>query len=323
MTDKTLQTSSLFRRRGRRERLSRKLFSLIALCDTLTNSYPTLHFLTFICLPRMYDVYNIPVTDPAGITILAGFFLICTCGCVSQVSTAMLAVTRLICIVNPFYRVSSTLVTGYIKVYSLIMASLNLSTMFCKILPAPKGLGPNLSRVCLILNVSQCLLGVCASLFTVGRMVSRRRLTERRPDEKIRSSLTIMLMNLPYLVSVVMILVTLVGISGVRFALLTFPTVACFTSMLNPLTILLLNQKARQYAKLSLIKREHSVLSRVSECNNKPLVNTPQGSDVTTGQIPMLGQVRNDHDVVKEDRERFLVRDDDNGQVGEHSSSRD
>ena len=247
----------------------------------------------------MYDVYNIPVTDPAGVTILAGFFLICTCGCVSQVTTAMLAVTRLICIVNPFFRVSTTLVLGYIKIYSVIMTSLNLSTMLCKIFPAPQGLGPNLSRVCLILNVSQCLLGICASLFTVVRMLSRRRLSEKRPDEKIRSSLTIMFMNLPYLVSVVLILVTLTGISGVTFVLLTFPTVACFTSMLNPLTILLLNQKARQYTKLSLVKREHSVFSMISENNNKPLVNTPKGSTNTVEQVPMLCQTGNDVDVFK------------------------
>ena len=147
-------------------------------------------------------------------------------------------------------------------------------------------------------------------------MLSRRRLSEKRPDEKIRSSLTIMFMNLPYLVSVVLILVTLTGISGVRFALLTFPTVACFTSMLNPLTILLLNQKARQYTKLSLVKREHSVFSMISENNNKPLVNTPKGSTNMVEQVPMLCQ--NDFDVFKKN-ERLVATNNYDRELGNHS----
>ena len=250
---------------------------MIAVCDTLTNSYPIIHYLIFICLPKVYNVYNLPVTDPAGITILIGVLMICTCSCISQVSTAMLAVTRFICIVNPFVGVSSRIVMGYIKVYSVIMAGLNLSTMFCKILPAPNGLGPNLSRICLILNVSQCLIGISSSLFTVLNVIFKARLTQS-PDKRTKSSVTILLMNLPYVVSVVLILVTLTGISGVTFALLTFPTVACFTSMVNPLTILLLNQRAREYTKETLIRKGHSILSLVFHL--KPLYQPPQNSTI-------------------------------------------
>ena len=258
------------------------------MCDTLTNSYPILHFLLFICLPKVYDLYNLPVTDPAGIAVLIGFFLICTCGCVSQVSTAMLAVTRFLCIVNPFAKVSSPIVMGYIKVYTVIMTGLNLATMFCKILPAPNGLGPSLSRICLILNVSQCLIGIFASLFTVLKVTFRRRLTEI-PDKRLRSSVTILLMNLPYVISVALILVTLTGISGVKFALLTFPTVACFTSMLNPVTILLLNHRARQYTKQTLIRKGHTVLSLVFDL--KPL----ESSIFSTAEHQRLGEKADTH----------------------------
>jgi hypothetical protein len=189
----------------------------------------------------------------------------------------MLAVTRFISIVSPFFRVSNSITLGYITVYAIVMAGLNLSTMFCKMLPAPKGLGPNLSRVCLMLNVSQCLLGICASLFTVLEVMFRKRLTEA-PDKRTRSSVTILLMNLPYIVSVVLILVTLTGISGIRFALLTFPTVATITSMLNPLTILLLNHRARRYTRQAILRRGHALLSVVVDL--KPLVHS---STTSTG----------------------------------------
>lgn len=207
-------------------------------------------------------MYDLPITDGPRISILFGYFMICTCGCVSQVTTAMLAVTRFLCIVNPFLGISHPGVLGYILIYSLIMTTLNLSTMFCKIFPAPPGLGRNLSRICLCLNVSQCLLGILASLFTVLKMLSRRRFM-RVPDQRMRSTVTILLMNLPYLVSVVLILITLTGISGILFSQLTFPTVACFTSMLNPVTILLLNRRARHYTHATFLRKIHCLLAHV------------------------------------------------------------
>ena len=93
-------------RQGDREKLSSKLFVLIASSDLLTNSYPALHILYFCLAPNIN--LSIQVDYAREVKPLFKQYVIpslftCFFGCLSQAFTAVLAVTRMVAIFKPFF----------------------------------------------------------------------------------------------------------------------------------------------------------------------------------------------------------------------------
>lgn len=151
----------------------------------------------------------------------------------------MLAVTRCVSVLRPFLRVPGWAVLGYVGVSSLGMAAVNMIVML-DVTPAVRD-KTNLS--CLLINVCQCLLGITASVVTVLTLFLQQRPAASTPNKRMKSCLIVLLMNLPYVASVTLILKTITD--SVDYTMVTFPLVACLTSLLNPLLIVLLNPDAR------------------------------------------------------------------------------
>ena len=72
-------------------------------------------------------------------------------------------------------------------------------------------------------------------------------LKRRVQDMRIRSCYIICLMNVPYLFSVVNYTLSKTVFEQFGYFFLAFVAVSCFTSMLNPLIIVLQNKELKQY----------------------------------------------------------------------------
>ncbi|KAL5249027.1 hypothetical protein ACHWQZ_G018016 [Mnemiopsis leidyi] len=93
-------------RDGDREKLSSRLFVLIAISDLLTNSYPALHILYFCLAPNIDLSIQVDYTkavDPNFKHYSIPSLFLCAFGCLSQVSTAVLATVRMISIFKPMF----------------------------------------------------------------------------------------------------------------------------------------------------------------------------------------------------------------------------
>ncbi|KAL5249028.1 hypothetical protein ACHWQZ_G018017 [Mnemiopsis leidyi] len=119
-----------FYRQDGKDRLSRKLFLLIGISDLLTNSYPVLHILYFCVAPNIdfstIIDYRHPV-DPTFKHYTIPSLFVCSFGCLSQVSTFVLAIVRMISVYRPFLSLSKALSGQRMK--EKIPEILDLSTL--------------------------------------------------------------------------------------------------------------------------------------------------------------------------------------------------
>ena len=171
----------------------------------------------------------------------------CKFGCLSQVTTSVLAIVRMISIFCPFLHVPQRMSLSYIALYSLLMTVNNFGFAFCQFLE----LTPSVRYVitltldyCYWLNIIQCMLGILASLFTAVKIFSKR---GAEADSRTRSCWIIIIMNLPYCLSAINFILSKTHLARYGYVYLTFVIVPCFTSMLNPLVVVLLNHKIREF----------------------------------------------------------------------------
>jgi hypothetical protein len=177
----------------------------------------------------------------------------CTFGCLSQVTTSVLAIVRMISIFSPFFRYPQWVFLTYIPIYTTIMAVNNFGFAFSQFLE----LTPTVRRIiiltvdcCYWLNIAQCILGILASLLTMGRIFSKRRVK----DTRTRSCWIILLMNIPYCMSTINFILSKTNLAKYGYVYLSFVGVPCFTSMFNPLVVVFLNQEIRDFTRFLLTK---------------------------------------------------------------------
>lgn len=119
-------------------------------------------------------------------------------------------------------------------------------------------------------------------------------------DKRTKSCHMILLMNLPYVASVILIIVTMTKMAGpVNFALVTFPLVACFTSCLNPVLIILLNSDARQFVSnwyyrvcMRLLGRGGEDLEAQQKERGQNFLKTMRLSRISTTEMYTLSEQR-------------------------------
>eukprot|EP00116_Pleurobrachia_bachei_P005859 sb/3466121/ len=220
----------------RKKTIQNFLFKTIALTDLATNLVPAL-FCAYICFSDYKFSRSVFLTQIPD-------FLCCTFGCISQVTTTMLAVTRTIGIVQPFLRVKFRLVLAYLICYAVYMALGNGgSLVLTGLLDFTENPNENLietlhhlnSHVCFLMNTIHCVIGVSVSLVTCSYlrwlMVD---CTNRKG--KLRSCTTIVIMNIPYVISIVTNLVAYFGDSS-NFKLVNHFLLPILTSAFNPCVI--------------------------------------------------------------------------------------
>ena len=217
------------------------LFKLIAVSDFLTNILPA-PFIGYVFLSsEMFD-------KNTRYTFLnqAPEFLCCTFGCISQVAVTLMALTRMIKIIRPFYRIKFKWVMRYIIFYAVYMVLGNAGFLVFAGVHGQQKLEDFkttilevwIKYVCFTMNMLHCCVGIACSFITVVYLWMNMRKIGGR-SSKLRSSHTIMIMNIPYLISVVINFLVLKH-HNIRISmdLVNHYIIPIFTSSFNPCVII-------------------------------------------------------------------------------------
>ena len=238
------------------------LFKVIAVSDFLTNFVPTI-FMAYVFLSTVELRHNLLNQLPD--------FISCTFGCISQVTTTMMAVTRMISVMRPFFRVKFRRVIAYLVFYAVYMCIGNGGSLISVGIEVGRmraedthnhTLSHNLSHnssdihnetnkdrgaatlakintfVCFLMNVIHCTLGILCSFITVLHLrFNMFRNAER--DRKLKSSATILVMNIPYVISVVTNILAYYKFLGIDFQMVNHYFIPTLTSAFNPCVIAL------------------------------------------------------------------------------------
>lgn len=254
---------SLPSRKKKEDKLSCKLFLLTAISDLLTNSYPTLHIIYFTTSPRLdlrvFLDYQHGVPHIFKHYAIPSMF-ICSFGCTSQVITFVLSIVRAISVYRPFLslRIPHWIPLGYIAVFSFIMftnEALFAILHFCYD-SVSQDKGYIIVRaieitveICYGLNIVHFILAIVASIATMAKILRRKKLLSCNPDTNTRSCWIIFLMNVPYFFSMINYTLCKTLLKEHNYFFLVYVAIPCFTSMFNPLVIVLLNKELKQFIK--------------------------------------------------------------------------
>ena len=234
------------------------LFNVTAVSDFLTNLLPAT-FLGYVCFSSTrFNQYTLLNQTPE--------FLSCTLGCVSQVAVTLMAVARMIKVIRPFYRLKFKWVKAYLVCYTLYMVLGNGGFLLLGGVSGKKaGTNANLfiietwnKYICFAMNMTHCFLGLICSFITVGYLRLRVRGIGEHAN-KMRGSNTILIMNIPYVISIVTNFLALQHY-GINFDLVNHYLIPIFTSAFNPCVIVVRSKGIRTPA-CSVFKNMVSVSS--------------------------------------------------------------
>ena len=214
------------------------LFVVVAISDFLTNLVPA-PFLSYVFLsPENFNQFSILNQIPE--------FLCCTFGCISQVIVSLMAVTRMIKIVRPFLEIKFRWVLAYLIAYAVYMAFGNVGHLVAAVIKGGQNQNGNLDMsllekwnkfACFSINLAHCFLGIICSLVTIGYL--RKNMKEIGDKaSKLKGSNTILIMNIPYVVSIVTNLLARYQAVRLNFSLVNHYIIPIFTSAFNPCVVL-------------------------------------------------------------------------------------
>lgn len=219
------------------------LFKVISVSDFLTNLLPAI-FISYVFLSSIeFEQHTLLNYLPE--------FLCCTLGCISQVTVTLMAITRMIKIIRPFVSIKVKWVLAYLIFYAVYMALGNAgSLIIAGVKDAEKRDGverdsaylTSLQRVnkyaCFTMNMIHCFLGLICSLITVGYLWCNMKGKDKEGLRlKFRSSNTILLMNIPYLISIIAHFLALNPNLGMDLSLVKHYIIPIMTSAFNPCVI--------------------------------------------------------------------------------------
>ena len=210
------------------------LFKVIAVSDFLTNLFPAT-FIAYVYLsPTKFDQKSFLNQIPE--------FFCCTFGCISQVTVTLMAVARMIKIIRPFISIKVKWVMGYLIFYAVYMALGNAGALVIAGVNGEKPYHAKLKVVnkyaCFTMNMIHCFVGLVCSLITVAYLWIKMKKTDKESLRlKLRSSNTILLMNIPYVISIVAHFLALHPNLGISLSLVKHYTIPVLTSAFNPCVI--------------------------------------------------------------------------------------
>ena len=214
------------------------LFVVVAISDFFTNLVPA-PFISYVFLsPENFNQFSIFNQIPE--------FLCCTFGCISQVTVSLMALTRMIKIVRPFLKIKFRWVLSYLIAYTVYMALGNVGHLVAAVMKGGHNQNENLDMsllekwnkfACFSINLAHCFLGIICSLVAIGYLrMNMKGIGDKAP--KLKGSNTILIMNIPYLVSIVTNLLARYQAVQLNFTLVNHYIIPIFTSAFNPCVVL-------------------------------------------------------------------------------------
>ena len=231
------------------------LFKVIAVSDFLTN-----------LIPGIFMIYVFFGSVKFERTFLNQLpeFLSCTFGCVSQVTTSLMAVTRMIAIIRPFCKVEFKFVLAYLIFYTIYMGIGNAGSLVITGIKNHRNVRQDLHNiseyvtlgydrhynlnmatietlnkmVCFSMNMAHCILGLLCSIIVVGYLQSRTPIGGSSSHQrKLKVSKTILIMNIPYFISIISNFLAFYQVVEIDFKLVNHYMHPILTSAYNPCVI--------------------------------------------------------------------------------------
>ena len=175
----------------------------------------------------------------------------CTFGCISQVTTSVLGIVRMISIFRPFFHYDQWIPLAYITIFSIVMALNNFAFAYCHFLAPTDSVGRMIAMAvdaCYWMTVIMVVLGIVASVVTFLKLFSKRKVEKSR----MRSCWIIMLMNIPYVLSIINFILSKTNLAKFGYVYLAFVVIPCFTSLYNPLVIVFMTDEIRRFTRKML-----------------------------------------------------------------------
>ena len=269
--------------RNKKERTIKNfLFNVIAVSDFLTNLFPAT-FIGYVFLSSTkFDQYTLLNQIPE--------FFCCTLGCVSQVTVTLMAVTRMIKIIKPYLTIYFKWVLSYLVLYTIYMVLGNAGfLLYAGLNGSDEKAGKKTelaildswnTYVCAAMNMFHCFLGITSSFITVAYLrINMRGIGDQ--VSKVRGSNTILIMNIPYLISIVINFLVLSQTIKINVGLVNHYMIPILTSALNPAVVLMRTntlrsdiaastyQSGSQYGRLS---SRHSGTGRRLRKDSNPFI---------------------------------------------------
>ena len=264
----------------KRNNITNFLFRSLAAVDFLTTLFAPLTYAALMFSATLYPCSNKVLTFARS--------LACALGCISQVITWLLAVTRCIRVIFPFAIMKKRVVFGYLAVYALAMLLNSCGSAVVQLLGAYlANLFVVLVHYCFVINFGHCLTGIIVSVATfayllrctrlASTILTRTRTYPLHEDYRAKATLirgrfkgcvTILLMNIPYVINIGFIAYVNIKPGTVSFHDVLFGMVPILTSTINPIIITARNHF--QMRLLLLNKKRPAVVSRIASMIESP-----------------------------------------------------
>ena len=220
------------------------LFKCLNITDFLTNLWAPLVYIYLMLTPEL-----LPSTH---IVLRYSRLWTCLFGCFSQIAGFLLAVSRAIKIVFPFYNLNQRNILIYLFGYFAYMTINNGTYFIAAEFFRTNAWGTKLLKIglnlCLWANFTHCCAGVVISVSTLIYLIITLKRSSGKDNAKYMAScITILLINIPYVISVLsIVIVWWVLTEQISFHEIVFAWVPITTSAVNPIVILTRNGVARK-----------------------------------------------------------------------------
>ena len=215
------------------------LFKILAVSDFITNLYSPLFYAHEVFHPQIQ----------ASVKRTWGYIMAqaisCNVGCISQSATTLLAVARYIRLRAPFINMNKYIFLMLFMLYAAGMTGITIAGKYlfytASLEQQTNEMRTILQDLCFYLNLVQCFVGVLFSILCVSSLFKSKpdatdELALKTYELRKKGCVTILLINLPYLISLTFAVVAAVtNYKHLRALMFTFLPV--FTSMLNPMIL--------------------------------------------------------------------------------------
>lgn len=192
----------------------------------------------------------------------------------------MLAIVRMISVYRPFLslRYPQWIPLAYVFAFGFLMLLNEISFAvfhFFHVNSFVKNAIVFTVDFCFTLNIAHFCFGIFASFATIFKIVVNRRPGKDAQLQHIRSCWIIFLMNIPYIFSIVNYALCKTHFEKHGYFFLVYVAIPCFTSMFNPVVIVLLNTEIRRFMKSLIIRKKMTAdqgsLNSFSKCKTLSL----------------------------------------------------
>ena len=187
-----------------KNKVSTFLFSYLAIADFLTNLVAPLGYCYLLMSPKLFSGPDLKFFEIFSLVS-------CTVGCFSQCLATLLAVSRTLKIINPFILIKQMFLKCYILSYTIFMVFNNISVPVIKNVKEKQITQENINLdliffifvgLCYWSNILHCMLGIVFSMISVVYVYTVKPVSQNY-DRKQKASITILLMNVAYIITTV------------------------------------------------------------------------------------------------------------------------